>query len=129
MAADEVAGAGVLGGRHGSGPLGDRAEGFSLSRSPVGPERSATGALDDDGLAVELARVEDRDDRVDEQQIALRQPLKAIDLIPYKHQVGGHTTIWRFSRRAVCKQLNNRENEFYETVEQHHRDLLAFMPR
>ncbi|KAJ4405822.1 inositol polyphosphate kinase kcs1 [Neurospora sp. IMI 360204] len=25
--------------------------------------------------------------------------------------------------------LNNRENEFYEKIEQHHRDLLAFLPR
>ncbi|KAK0748534.1 hypothetical protein B0T21DRAFT_344181 [Apiosordaria backusii] len=58
-----------------------------------------------------------------------RQPLEAIELIPYKHQVGGHTTLWRFSRRAVCKQLNNRENEFYEKIEHYHRDLLAFLPR
>ncbi|OAA69852.1 Inositol polyphosphate kinase [Cordyceps fumosorosea ARSEF 2679] len=58
-----------------------------------------------------------------------REPLEAIELIPYKHQVGGHTTIWRFSRRAVCKQLNNRENEFYETIERYHRDLLPFLPR
>lgn len=58
-----------------------------------------------------------------------KEPLEAIELIPYKHQVGGHTTIWRFSRRAVCKQLNNRENEFYETIELYHRDLLAFLPR
>ncbi|KAL2116348.1 hypothetical protein VTJ04DRAFT_8515 [Mycothermus thermophilus] len=58
-----------------------------------------------------------------------QRPLEAIELIPYKHQVGGHTTLWRFSRRAVCKQLNKRENEFYEKVERYHRDLLAFLPR
>jgi hypothetical protein len=29
----------------------------------------------------------------------------------------------------VCKQLNNRENEFYEKIEKYHRDLLAFLPR
>jgi len=29
----------------------------------------------------------------------------------------------------VCKQLNNRENEFYETIERYHRDLLPFLPR
>ncbi|KAL1890913.1 inositol polyphosphate kinase kcs1 [Ceratocystis pirilliformis] len=56
-------------------------------------------------------------------------PCQAIELIPYKHQVGGHTTLWRFSKRAVCKQLNNRENEFYEEVERYHRDLLPFLPR
>ncbi|KAK0612857.1 hypothetical protein B0T17DRAFT_620248 [Bombardia bombarda] len=69
------------------------------------------------------------EDNVHEHQWAPKQPLEAIELIPYKHQVGGHTTIWRFSRRAVCKQLNNRENEFYEKIEKYHRDLLAFLPR
>jgi hypothetical protein len=69
------------------------------------------------------------DDHVHEHQHYQRQPLEAIELIPYKHQVGGHTTLWRFSRRAVCKQLNNRENEFYEIIERYHRELLPFLPR
>ena len=58
-----------------------------------------------------------------------KEPLDAIELIPYRHQVGGHTTMWRFSKRAVCKQLNNRENQFYETVERYHPQLLRFLPR
>ncbi|KAK3944506.1 inositol hexakisphosphate kinase 1 [Diplogelasinospora grovesii] len=70
-----------------------------------------------------------REDNIHEHQWGPKQPLEAIELIPYKHQVGGHTTLWRFSKRAVCKQLNNRENEFYERVEKYHRDLLAFLPR
>ncbi|PHH91887.1 hypothetical protein CDD83_9908 [Cordyceps sp. RAO-2017] len=69
------------------------------------------------------------DDHVHDHQHHTRKPLEVIELIPYKHQVGGHTTLWRFSRRAVCKQLNNRENEFYETIERYHRDLLPFLPR
>jgi hypothetical protein len=69
------------------------------------------------------------DEHVHEHQLAPKQPLDAIELIPYKHQVGGHTTLWRFSKRAVCKQLNNRENEFYERIERYHRDLLPFLPR
>lgn len=44
-------------------------------------------------------------------------PIGAVELKPYNHQVGGHTTVFRFSRRAVCKSLSNRENEFYETIE------------
>ncbi|KAK2592607.1 inositol polyphosphate kinase kcs1 [Conoideocrella luteorostrata] len=75
------------------------------------------------------AIVTPHEDHVHHHQHHLSQPLEAIDLIPYKHQVGGHTTLWRFSRRAVCKQLNNRENEFYETIERYHRDLLPFLPR
>ena len=56
-------------------------------------------------------------------------PLGAVELKPYNHQVGGHTTVFRFSKRAVCKQLSNRENEFYEVVEREHPDLLKFLPR
>lgn len=56
-------------------------------------------------------------------------PLGAVELKPYRHQVGGHTTVFRFSRRAVCKQLNNRENEFYERIERRHPDMLMFLPR
>ncbi|KAI0161526.1 hypothetical protein GGR57DRAFT_499035 [Xylariaceae sp. FL1272] len=69
------------------------------------------------------------EDHVHDHQLTPKVPLEAIELIPYKHQVGGHTTMWRFSKRAVCKQLNNRENEFYENIERCHRDLLPFLPR
>ena len=60
---------------------------------------------------------------------APRAPLGAVELKPYNHQVGGHTTVFRFSKRAVCKQLSNRENEFYEVVEREHPELLKFLPR
>lgn len=57
------------------------------------------------------------------------QPLEAVELLPYRHQVGGHTIMWRFSKRAVCKKLNNAENKFYEKVEDSHPELLEFLPR
>ncbi|KAJ4411616.1 inositol polyphosphate kinase kcs1 [Gnomoniopsis sp. IMI 355080] len=69
------------------------------------------------------------EDHVHDHQLSPEQPLDAIELVPYRHQVGGHTTVWRFSKKAVCKQLNNRENEFYEQIERYHRDLLPFLPR
>ena len=56
-------------------------------------------------------------------------PIGAVELKPYRHQVGGHTTVFRFSRRAVCKQLNNRENQFYERIERRHPEMLMFLPR
>ena len=56
-------------------------------------------------------------------------PIGAVELKPYKHQVGGHTTVFRFSRRAICKQLNSKENMFYETIERNHPELLGYMPR
>ena len=58
-----------------------------------------------------------------------KAPLGAVELKPYNHQVGGHTTVFRFSKRAVCKQLTNRENEFYEVIERQQPDLLSFLPR
>ena len=56
-------------------------------------------------------------------------PLGAVELKPFNHQVGGHTNLFRFSKRAVCKQLSNRENEFYEVVERLHPELLKFLPK
>jgi len=53
----------------------------------------------------------------------------AIELKPFSHQVGGHAAVYRVSRKAICKKVNNRENKFYETVERYHPDLLDFMPR
>lgn len=72
---------------------------------------------------------QDFEDHVHDHQLGAQQPLDAIELVPYSHQVGGHTTLWKFSKRAVCKQLNNRENEFYEDIERYHRDLLPFLPK
>jgi inositol-hexakisphosphate kinase len=57
------------------------------------------------------------------------EAVDAVELMPFRHQVGGHTTMYRFSRRAVCKQLNSKENMFYETIEKFHPELLGFMPR
>ena len=57
------------------------------------------------------------------------EPKPAVVLQPYSHQVGGHSTVFQFSRQAVCKKLNNRENEFYERVEQRHPDMLRFLPK
>ncbi|KAI5928152.1 hypothetical protein F4810DRAFT_647223 [Camillea tinctor] len=82
-----------------------------------------------DQPAMSSLPISHNEDIVYDHQGGPKLPLEAIELIPYKHQVGGHTTIWRFSKRAVCKQLNNRENEFYEKIERYHRDLLPFLPR
>ncbi|KAL3229029.1 Inositol hexakisphosphate kinase 1 [Nakaseomyces bracarensis] len=53
----------------------------------------------------------------------------AVELKPFTNNVGGHTAIFRFSKRAVCKALVNRENKFYENIELNHQELLPFMPR
>jgi inositol-hexakisphosphate kinase len=57
------------------------------------------------------------------------KPLRAVKLVPYEHQVGGHTNVYSFSKQAICKELNSRENEFYEIIEKKHPELLKFLPR
>jgi hypothetical protein len=96
------------------------------SHSYRGYESSATDDLGTTPTAPSFKRAESKPHRAATQPPA---PIGAVELKPYDHQVGGHTTVYRFSRRAVCKQLNNRENEFYETVERNHPELLDFLPR
>ncbi|KAG7192572.1 uncharacterized protein KQ657_001672 [Scheffersomyces spartinae] len=52
-----------------------------------------------------------------------------VELRPFKNKVGGHTAIFSFSKRAVCKALVNRENLWYETIEKKVVELLNFMPK
>ncbi|KAF5024251.1 hypothetical protein F66182_3683 [Fusarium sp. NRRL 66182] len=109
-------------------------ETLTLKRGDLIPEQGEKGAVIEEITVTTDAlkqpqNVSQYEDQVHDPQQDPQEPLQAIELIPYKHQVGGHTTLWRFSRRAVCKQLNNRENEFYETIERYHRDLLPFLPR
>lgn len=56
-------------------------------------------------------------------------PKGAVVLQPYSDQVGGHSQIYALTKRAIMKQLNNRENEFYELIEINHPDMLKFLPR
>ncbi|KAI0773993.1 hypothetical protein C8Q74DRAFT_1419063 [Fomes fomentarius] len=50
-------------------------------------------------------------------------------LRPFRNQVGGHSAIYKFTKRAVCKPLVSRENLFYEAVEREAPPLLDFIPR
>ncbi|KAL8278658.1 hypothetical protein RQP46_008950 [Phenoliferia psychrophenolica] len=43
--------------------------------------------------------------------------------------VGGHSHIFRFSKKAVCKPLTSGENKFYEALERSSPSLLAFVPQ
>ncbi|KAK8086693.1 hypothetical protein PG994_001667 [Apiospora phragmitis] len=61
-------------------------------------------AIEDDHEDGERAHAPSRTSRaihedhvhVHDHQIEPAAPLEAIELIPYKHQVGGHTTLWRY---------------------------------
>ncbi|KAL7424023.1 inositol polyphosphate kinase kcs1 [Cryptotrichosporon argae] len=52
-----------------------------------------------------------------------------VPLEPFKHAVGGHSSIYKFTRNAVCKPLVSRENLFYEEVERLAPALLPFIPQ
>ncbi|KAH9938470.1 uncharacterized protein B0H18DRAFT_967300, partial [Fomitopsis serialis] len=75
------------------------------------------------------------DEDEEQHQRALLSPfpqesLPHIPLRPFRNQVGGHSAIYKFTRRAVCKvPLVSRENLFYESVEREAPPLLDFIPR
>ncbi|ORZ06043.1 hypothetical protein BCR42DRAFT_427568, partial [Absidia repens] len=50
----------------------------------------------------------------------------AFPLLPFQNQVGGHCSFFRFSKRAICKPMSQKEQEFYEYLERHHAPLLPF---
>lgn len=75
-----------------------------------------------------------------------QESLPHIPLRPFRNQVGGHSALYKFTKRALCKvrlidvSVNNvdspcrqplvsRENQFYEAVEREAPPLLGFIPR
>jgi hypothetical protein len=71
---------------------------------------------------------ENHENNEDNSVANIKYPL-AVELQPFKNKVGGHTAIFKFSHRAVCKALVNRENTWYENIEILHPELLKFMPK
>ncbi|CAG8567247.1 10391_t:CDS:2 [Racocetra persica] len=53
----------------------------------------------------------------------------SVQLKPFDNQVGGHTSFFRFSQKAVCKPSVPREHYFYELLEKSHPELLPFIPQ
>ncbi|KAG8952599.1 hypothetical protein FRC04_003960 [Tulasnella sp. 424] len=64
-----------------------------------------------------------------EDVVANSPVLPPVPLEPFRNQVGGHSSIYKFTKRAVCKPLVSRENLFYEAVEREAPPLLAYIPR
>lgn len=96
-------------------------------------ESLASVSFDVSGLKdAQLSSLED-DSNENDQTTPLGESPEAypltVELRPFKNKVGGHTAIFRFSKRAVCKALMNRENVWYEAVEKLHPELLAFLPK
>lgn len=53
----------------------------------------------------------------------------AVELKPFKNKVGGHTAIFRFSQKLICKASDIREHEWYEAMEQDHTELTKYLPK
>ncbi|ORX48271.1 SAICAR synthase-like protein [Hesseltinella vesiculosa] len=65
---------------------------------------------------------EENDDYVDPTKLTA-----SIPLLPFDNQVGGHASLFRFSKRAICKPVCSKEKQFYEHLAQQHSPLLPFM--
>lgn len=50
-----------------------------------------------------------------------------IPLLPFTNQVGGHTSIFRFSKKTICKPASVREQQVYSFFDSHHPELLPFL--
>ncbi|KAK9457295.1 hypothetical protein V1511DRAFT_456167 [Dipodascopsis uninucleata] len=105
---------------------------YSTSHSATAEQAKNSAATLDAGVAsaTYIVHTSSEEDKKSSSPRAghLRKPL-TVELLPYKHQVGGHTALFRFSHKAVCKAMAKRENSWYETVEVKHSELLKFMPR
>lgn len=103
-----------------------------VNEGSVRSDNNITG--DDDGDLTDDDRAGDNEEKgnqgadLNELDTEERYPL-SVELTPFKHKVGGHTAIFRFSHRAVCKALVKNENLWYEAIELRHEELLPYMPK
>ena len=98
-------------------------------RSVRGDDTNLTDDVENTPRASPTTRTKFLRSKVRKEPTGPAVPKNAVELQPYDHQVGGHSTVFQFSKRAVCKPLSNRENEFYEVIERQNPELLKFLPR
>jgi inositol-hexakisphosphate 5-kinase len=114
---------------------------------PIDSNPGVTWSLDDEYHGMSRHTPIDQNVGVDDYKFDPSEDvLPHIPLRPFRNQVGGHTSIYKFTKRAVCKvstilllyisdvhinvkPLVSRENLFYETVEREAPPLLDFIPR
>ena len=116
---------------------------------PIDSNPGVTWSMDDEYHGISRHTPVDQDFGVDEYHAQFdlsEDTLPHIPLRPFRNQVGGHSSIYKFTKRAVCKvgttlmsihfnahinakPLVSRENLFYEAVEREAPPLLDFIPR
>ena len=92
-------------------------------------DSSYTDELDNTPIATPIEKYSHKRPSERKGRHPIAAPLGVVELKPYNHQVGGHSTVFGMGPKAIAKPLHNRENEFYEVVEREHPELLKFLPR
>ncbi|KAJ1978383.1 inositol polyphosphate kinase kcs1 [Dimargaris verticillata] len=59
---------------------------------------------------------------------SVKESLLTVPLLPFRNQVGGHSPILRFSDKAICKPLDQKERRFYESIDTIQPNLIYFLP-
>ncbi|GJJ07628.1 hypothetical protein Clacol_001832 [Clathrus columnatus] len=95
-----------------------------LSHVQPGLSPASTPAVEDSSIHEEQAGTDAEE--ADDERDLVDLELPHVPLKPFKNQVGGHSAIYKFTKRAP---LVSRENLFYEAVEREAPPLLAFIPR
>lgn len=108
-------------------PLQESQSEHSEPSDSLTEEKTASAAKTDISSS-ELDDKSNVNDSIEVENDNVQYPL-AVELQPFENKVGGHTAIFKFSHRAVCKALVNRENRWYENIEKEHPELLKFMPK
>ncbi|KAG0242158.1 hypothetical protein BGW41_004781 [Actinomortierella wolfii] len=98
-----------------------------------GPSVDVNGTTDDhlQHPSIEVDTVDEDDDYEDYDEDfgeTYHSESPALPLVPFNNQVGGHTTILRFSNKAICKPVSRNEQVFYEFLEAEHPEVLPFIP-
>lgn len=109
-------------------PLKHTSSATYYPHNPTIIESGIESKINEDTSAIIDTGDEDEESIEDEGRNDVEFPL-SVQLQPFANKVGGHTEIFKFSERAVCKALVNRENSWYENIELNHKSLLQFMPR
>ncbi|KAG0253191.1 hypothetical protein BG011_006497, partial [Mortierella polycephala] len=101
---------------------------LTLDQSDVNDEHDADADGKDDIDNDDDDMWHSADEDFDGETGAYHSDSPALPLVPFKNQVGGHTSILRFSNKAICKPVSENEQVFYEYLEAHHPEVLPFIP-
>ena len=91
--------------------ISSSSESAKTTITPISPPSRTSTVISDSTLSVEPDYESEREDSTEKQQqqeqdwivgLSGNSPGR-VSLMPFNHRVGGHTAMFRFSRRAICK--------------------------